>query len=191
WHVAVAGLIDRPASGVRNTDLVLLHHGPVGHVPVLAHVLFVDRPADGVRLLHFVRLGHGPADGVALLAVTGLVDRPAGCVALLLHDRLVDGSIADLRVRFGNRLIANAMPDRRHAALVGADDSGRRIRADAAERGPRLRAREQANQEPNRPDPDPFHGAPSGADCQGAVLARFLRTGEYACAPVRGVGSEP
>src|SRR5262249_37701632 len=135
----VARLVTRSAGRVGNRDLVLLRAGPVRHILMLAVAGLVDRLAHRVGHLGLVPLGDRLTDRVALFAVAGLVARPQAGVALLLHDRVIDGAVANLGVCLGDRQIADAILDLRQTPLVGAAD-GRStgIRADAAVRGPRF-----------------------------------------------------
>lgn len=119
-HVLVARFIDGPADRVRHGDLVFLHAIAVSHIAVFAAMLFVDGLAHRIRLLHVVPFGARLADSVTMLAIVRLVHRPTAGVALLLHHRVINGTITDLRMRFGDRLIPDAIGDRWHAARVGA-----------------------------------------------------------------------
>jgi len=121
-HVLVARFINGPASCIRDRNLIVLVARAIGAITLFTNVVLNNWLAHGVCTLLLVPFGVRLADRRAMLAIVLFVDWLADSITLLFHHRVIDRPIANLRLRFDDRLIADAVPNGRHARLIGTGD---------------------------------------------------------------------
>jgi hypothetical protein len=104
-HVAVTGLINRPAHRVAAFFVAGLVDGPAHLVANIAVMRLIHRTAHHARFFAIARLIDGPADFAADIPIAGLVLRPADRVALVSIAGVVNRLAAGHRDRFTNPVV--------------------------------------------------------------------------------------